>query len=285
MTNLAIGELQGKKEYIERAAAYFSQAGEACGPLSPQLLSDWGIVLMKLGEMSHDKTHVEQAAAKFEEAINQRMELQEGEDVELEWLYNYGCAMDFLGDFHDEPIYYEKAVQVLAHVLKHDPEYIHARYNLALALTHLGELNCDIDCFHQSIEHLQIVLENDTEDELAWNDLGMAFLNLAVLTNDEVQKDNTQFYFAQAEQKLLHAITLGSLPALYNLACAYALTGRKDDSIHFLEKAEHADALPYTDDVIHDEWLDNLRDHKAYRMFISRLLNKQDQNDDSNFDN
>lgn len=284
MTNLAIGELQGKKEYIERAAAYFSQAGEACGPLSPQLLSDWGIVLMKLGEMSHDKAHVELAATKFEEAINQRLELQEGEDVELEWLYNYGCAMDFLGDFHDEPIYYEKAVQVLSHVLKHDPEYIHARYNLALALTHLGELNCDIDCFHQSIEHLQIVLEHDTEDELAWNDLGMAFLNLAVLTNDDAQKDNSLFYFAQAEQKLLHAITLGSMPAFYNLACAYALTGRKDDAIHFLEKAEQADVLPYTDDVIHDEWLDNLRDHKAYRMFIARLLNKQEQNDDSNFD-
>lgn len=282
MAYFAIGELSADAEMMGRSIAYFNQAAELAeiyGRLTPQFLSDWGVALMKLGELTNDRSCVEKAASKFEEAINGRLDAFEGDEIELEWLYNYGCAMDFLGDFHDEPIYYEKSVQVLTHVLKLDPDYIHARYNLALALAHLGEINSDVDCFHHSIEQFQIVIDYDPEDEIAWNDYGMAFLNLALLTTDPMHKENSRFYYESAEQKILQSISLGSIHAYYNLACLYALTDRPLEAIQFLEKAEQCNALPPTDDVIHDEWLDGLRDHQGYRMFIARLLNKQDHGD------
>lgn len=272
----SIGELKNDVEAIEKSISYFNQVADLGGRLLPQFLSDWGVSLMKLGEMTSERSHIEEAAIRFEEAISGRLDALDNEEIELEWLYNYGCAMDFLGDFHEEPIYYEKAIQVLSHILKLDPEYIHARYNLALALSHLGELNSDVDCFYKALEHFHEVLMHDGEDEITWNDYGLALLNLAVIMNDPVHCEKTQDFFDQAEVKFQHAVALGSLHAYYNLACLYALTHNTSAAIHYLEKAELCSALPAADDVIHDEWLDNLRDQPAYRRFISRLLNNLD---------
>ena len=272
----SIGELKNDVESIEKAISYFGNVAELGGRIFPQFLSDWGVALMKLGEMTSERSHIEEAAGKFEQAISGHLDVLDGEEIELEWLYNYGCAMDFLGDFHEEPVYYEKAIQVLSHVLKLDPTYVHARYNLALALSHLGELNSDIECFEHALEQFHEVILHDGEDEITWNDYGLALLNLAVLTTDPVQNKKAQEFFHQAETKLLHATALGSLQAYYNLACLYALTGNHAAAIHYLERAEQSDSLPAPDDVIHDEWLDGLRDQPAYRLFISRLLNHED---------
>lgn len=271
-----IGELKNDVEALEKSISFFNQAADLGGRFFPQFLSDWGVALMKLGEMTSERSHIEEAAAKFEEAINGRLNTLENEEIELEWLYNYGCSMDFLGDFHEEPVYYEKAVQVLAHVLKVDPEHAHARYNLALALSHLGEINSDIECLEASLEYFHEVLLKDHEDEAAWNDCGLALINLAVLMKDPVHSEKVQELYDQAEVKFQHSIALGSLHAYYNLACLYALTHNPSAAIHFLEKAEQSNALPAPEDVIHDEWLDNLRDQPAYRLFISRLMNLEE---------
>lgn len=273
----SIGEMKGDVEALEKSIAYFNQAADLGGRFFPQFLSDWGVALMKIGEMTNERSHIEEAASKFEEAINGRLDGLENEEIELEWLYNYGCAMDFLGDFHEEPVYYEKAVQVLSHVLKMDPDYVHARYNLALALSHLGELNFDVECFHKSIEYFHDVLMLDPEDEIAWNDCGLALLNLAVIMKDPMHPEKTQELYDQAEVKFQHSIALGSLHAYYNLACLYALTHNPSPAMHYLEKAELSNALPSPEDVIHDEWLDNLRGQPAYRQFISRLLNNLEE--------
>ncbi|MEI8124811.1 MAG: hypothetical protein WCG42_03560 [Parachlamydiaceae bacterium] len=273
---LAIGELKDDMVAIERAVSYCNQAADKGVRISPQFLSDWGVALMKLGEMTNDRAHIEKAAEKFEQAISSRLDTVEGDDVELEWLYNYGCSLDFLGDFHDEAIYYERAIQVLLHVLKLDPEYHHARYNLALSLSHLGELNSDVSLFNNSVEIFQQVVQHDPEDEVAWNDYGLAFLHLAVLTNDPTtHSDMSQKFFSLAEMKLQQSLALGNQHAFYNLACLHALNNNPEAALHYLERAEQSEALPNLDDVIHDEWLDSLRDQPAYRLFISRILNKQ----------
>lgn len=274
----SIGELKSDVEAVKTSIVYFGTLAELGERLFPQFLSDWGVSLMKLGEMTSERSHIEEAAAKFEGAISFRFDALQGEeDIELEWLYNYGCAMDFLGDFHEESVYYEKAIQVLAHVLKLDPDYTYARYNLALALSHLGELDGEVESFHQSIELFYEVIARDPEDEIAYNDCGVALLNLAFLTTDPIHFEKAQDFFRDAEIKLQQAVALGSLHAYYNLACLYALTHNPSGAVHYLEKAEECDVLPPTDDVIHDEWLDGLRDQPAYRLFISRLLNKQEE--------
>jgi tetratricopeptide (TPR) repeat protein len=276
MTYLAIGDLKNSAEFIEKSISCFMKASAFSKSITPPFLNDWGIALMRLGEMTNERAHIESAAMKFEQAINGHLGTNEGEEIELEWLYNYGCSMDFLGDFHDEPIYYEKAVQVLSHVLKLDPDYVYARYNLALALSHLGELNCDVECFYKAIDQFSEVIQFDAEDDITWNDFGLAMLNLAVLTSDPVDSNKAQSCFNQAEVQLQHAASLGSQQAFYNLACLYSLTGKISEAIFYLEKAEHSNALPPADDVIHDEWLDGLRDQPAYRQLISRLLNLEE---------
>ncbi len=271
LAHFAIGDLTGDVQAIEKSVDYCSQVAETGATLFPQFLNDWGVALMKLGELTNEQSHIEAAAEKFELAISKRLEVP-GEEVDVEWLYNYGCAMDFLGDFHEEPIYYEKAVQVLSHILQIDPDYHHARYNLALAYFHLGELNSDVESFHRAIDLFHELVQQDAEDEMAWNDYGLTLLNLAVLTNDPAHTLQSHQLFEQAESKLQQAVALGNVNAFYNLACLYALTNNLPAAIHYLERAEQCAALPSADDVMHDEWLESLRHQPAYRMLVSRLL-------------
>lgn len=279
-TCFTIGEMTRNVNRIENSLLYYSRAIELSSPPSPQCLNDWGVALMKLAELTNEKKYVEVALEKFEQAIGYKFdEILEG-DVELEWLYNYGCGLDFLGDFYEEPIYYERAVQILTHILQVDPEYSHARYNLALSLSHLGELNSDVDCFQKAIDYFQILLEQDGEDEFAWNDWGLTLTHLAVLTFDAIHPEFSQDYYDQAERKFLHAIALGNTHAYYNIACLYALTQNMPAAMHFLERADLCNSLPPTEDVMHDEWLDNMRHHAPFRAFISHLLNKPSNDDD-----
>lgn len=274
------GEMTENTDTIENALHHFSRAIELSEAPSPQCWNDWGVALMKLGEFTNEKKHIEAAVEKFEKAIGFKFNETSERDVELEWLYNYGCAMDFLGDFHEEALYYERAIQVLSHVLQIDPEYSHARYNLALSLSHLGELNSDIDCFQKAIDHFQILLGHDSEDEYAWNDWGLTLTHLAVLTFDATHPEFSQDYYEQAERKFLHAIALGNTHAFYNVACLYALTKNMPAAMHYLERADISNGLPPTEDVMHDEWLDNMRHHAPFRAFISYLLNKPSKDGD-----
>jgi len=282
LAHFALGEMKVSLEHIKKAVHYFQLIKESGEESSSQFLSDWGISLMKLGEMTNEKKHVEAAAEKFEQAISWHLQHSPKEShVDLEWLYNYGCAMDYLGDFHEDPSYYEKAVQILSHVLRIDPAYSHAKYNLALALFHLGELNADVDKFYKAIDLFHQLIEEDPEDEIAWNDYGLALLNLAFLTIEPTHEDDENKLFAQAESKLLQSVALGSIQAFYNLACLHALVGNINAALSFLEKAEHHKSLPSVDDIIHDEWLENLHDVPAFRLFISRLLSHQERANDS----
>lgn len=275
----AIGDLTFNPSMIEQAIKFFDRVADDNPHLAPQFLNDWGVALMKLGDMTNEQSYVESAAEKFEQAINRRLEIH-NEDVEIEWLYNYGCAMDFLGDFHEEPVYYEKAVQVLSHILQLDPEYTNARYNLAMALFHLGELNADIDSFHKAIDLFHDLVLHDPEDEMTWNDYGLTLLNLAVLTNDPAQAAQAEKLFEQAESKLQQAVALGNVNAFYNLACLYALLNNIPAALHYLERAEQSQALPPVEDLMHDEWLLCLRNQRPFRMLVSRLLSEDADSDD-----
>src|SRR5207302_9899873 len=97
--------------------------------------NDWGLVLVTIAEQLREKKFLLEAEEKFERAILLH------DTVEPEWLYNYGCTLDFLGDFTDEESYYERAVQALSAALQLDPDFTSARCHLACALANLGEMN------------------------------------------------------------------------------------------------------------------------------------------------
>ena len=86
---------------------------------------------MKLSELDHEPQYVHQAVEKFELAIHEFNKEYDPNLLHPEWLYNYGCALDFLGDYEEDAQYYERAIQVLSRVLIMEPGYTYARFNLA----------------------------------------------------------------------------------------------------------------------------------------------------------
>jgi tetratricopeptide (TPR) repeat protein len=273
-----MGELASSLVFIQKSLGYFNEASTHLQEADPHFLNDWGIALLKMGELTGDKEYTEKATLKFEEGLNKGFEVSQGDPMELEWLYNYGCSLDFLGDYHEDASYYEKAIQILAHILKVDPDYSDAKYNLALACLHLAELKVDVESYRLAIELFQSLSEHDPEDDLVWDDFGYAWLNLALLIDEPACSEEEKHAFAQAERCFQQATALGNLLAYYHLSCLYACTDRLEESLAYLEKAEMHHVLPTVDDLLNDEWLDNLRNYPAYRLMISRLLNQQSDN-------
>jgi len=272
-----VGDLKNDPALIEQSIMYSERAVENSKVVVPQFLNDWGVSLMKMAEITSDKSYLEAAVEKFEMALANFTE-DHPDSFDPEWLYNYGCALDFLGDFYEEASYYEKAIKMLTKFLQIDSSYLHAHYNLASAYAHLGELVGDVDCFHKAIEHFQAFINEDNEDELVWNDYGLTLLNLADLLHDPSLPNLSQVCFAQAEEKFLHSISLGNGNAFYNLACLYSLTEHYPQAIHYMEKAEQQNALPPLDEMMEDEWLENLHQTQEFRNFLTNLALRKSDN-------
>ncbi len=280
LAHFALGELTEQQALFEKAVRYCSRVIECGGEGFAQFWNDWGVALLKLAEMTQQASHVEMAIEKFERALKQPLQAGEGEDVDLEWIYNYGCAFDLLGDLKEEPSYFEKAVQVLTQILQLDPNYILARYNLALALSHLGEAMFEVEFYHKAIEHFQILLDQNPEDDMIHLDFGMSLTNLGLLIHDAHHPERSQTLYRQSENHLMQAAALGNTQAYYQLAGLYSITGHNDPAMHYLERAQFCGTLPSIDDLLHDEWLENLRQTPSFRQFINELSSQQQSMDD-----
>lgn len=287
MSHFAIGEMANEREMIEKACKYCSQVLEFGGHGLMQFWNDWAVMLMRLSEMTLDERYLESALEKFEFLLKAHAETNESQlldfdslekqEFDLEWLYNYGSALDMYGDFTDETIHYEQAVQILSNVVKLDPDYGHARYNLALALSHLGESTQDMESLEKATEHFQILVKENPEDETAWNDWGLTLLHQAELVHENLRPDQSKELYREAERKFFNAVSLGSLPSFYNLACLYAMEENFKEAMHYMERAESVNMLPPIEDILHDDWLIDLRTTDAFKLFISQLTNKQER--------
>ena len=155
-------------------------------------LNEWGTAYMKLAITSNEEYHVEAAVNKFREALDWQ---RNNDSVDADMLYNYGCALDFFGDFDDDSGIYKEAVEVLTQALDIDPEFSDARYNLALAWVHLGEITSEVECFYRAIEYFQKIVDNDKEDDLAWDEWGVTLLTFsATYRRPYNPADNTVAY-------------------------------------------------------------------------------------------
>lgn len=277
LAHFALGDLRNDAKLVEQAVKHCAKA-VACGGkhVTLQFWNDWGVALMKLAEMNNDQDSLELAIEKFVHAIGTENPEDDSEPSDIDWLYNYGCALDFLGDFTNDANDYEKAAQVLNIVVQQDPAYTQARYNLALALTHLGDLTEDVDCLYKALEHYLLVLQEEMEDQSAWNDCGMTLLSVAQMVHDPIRPDISQQYYQQAEDRFTQAVALGCHGAYYHLACLYSLQGNYTAAMHYLERSKEVEALPPVDELLHDEWLEGLRNTAAFRNFITLLSHKHE---------
>lgn len=276
LSHLAVGCLRGDLEIFEQVAQLFQSAADLSKEISSDFLIDWGVALMRLGEVSLTRSHAQDAVDKFELAIKQYMDQENpsASSPPIDWLYNYGCALDFLGEFDDEPLHYERAIQVLNCVVEADPTFTNARYSLAVALSHLGELVVDIECFNMAADQFKLLLQSDPEDSHGWEEWGGMLLQQAILMHEPARPSHSEELFAAAEQRLSHAVSLGSSSALYTLACLYSLQGNYEVGMHYIARAADCRALPSLDDLMHDEWLEGLRSLPHFRRMLLELASK-----------
>lgn len=267
----SIGETTNDLSMLQKASQCYENSIECGGGLVLQCWNDWGINLMKVAEITHDQDVIEAAIEKFECAIELERSWDPDSESDAELMYNYGCALDSLGEFSGEASCYEKAIQLLTKVVQADPSHLHARYNLAVALAHLGELVIDVECFTRAIDQFEQLIQLDPEDEMAWMEYGAALLTLAMLVHDPIVPQKSEHYFQEAEAKLMHAISLGYVQAYYPLACLYALQNHYDIAMFYMHKAKSCNVLPTVEDMMHDEWLDTLRATEEFQEFIGSL--------------
>lgn len=231
-------------------------------PFSHLHLNEWGVALLRLRTLEPDlenqQIYVERAICKFREAYS----LFESDET----LYNWGCALDLLGDLTGDEEDYGRAVEILNKIYEKDPAIQPVRYQLGLALSHLGEVTMNVDCLSQAIELLGSVAKEVQDDEQIFCELGSTILNLAELIYEPIHPQKGDAMRKNAEKILMYAASLGSGEACYHLACLYSLTGHYSVSIEFLKRAEQANCLP--PDLESDEWLAGVRETEAFQEFL-----------------
>jgi tetratricopeptide (TPR) repeat protein len=279
----AVGELSGDVMMIEKAVELLPKVMLCGGHPHPKFWNDWGVALMRLGEASQNPKYFMAAREKFEEALG-KGEIKPGEAGELEeievddeYLYNYGCCLDFLGDFSEDGNEYELAVEVLKRVLEINPDFTPAFYNLGLAYSHLGEVSHEMNLFEQSVHYFQLAEKVDSEDDQLYHDWGVSLLHMAQMAKEEHHSERAEELIHETESKFMHSLKLGNLQAYYHLACLYSIVGQYELALHHLEKGAQNKALPRIEDLLEDEWLEKLREQPIFQHFISHLSQKEEE--------
>lgn len=271
LAHYTYGEMTGDPIMLEKSVQLFEATQKLIKGPDSELFNNWGVSLMKLSEVTGDLLHIQVAADKFEQAIALHQDTRRGHEPDPEWYYNYGCALDYLGDFYQDPGFYDKAAQVLSFIVNSFPGYSQARYNLALALTHSGEAMNDLDSLEQALNHYETLIQEDPEDELVLCDMGVALISYGDLSSSLEAYSQSKRAFEEAETKLQQAIALGNNHAAYWLACLYSLNNNFIECIHYLEKARDTDGLPPTSEILEEKWLDDLRQTELWIPFFNTL--------------
>ncbi|MDP1608130.1 MAG: hypothetical protein Q8L98_02310 [Chlamydiales bacterium] len=251
-------------DIIERATRFFLRAIDL-KPSCPSFMYDAACALLSYSELTDSLDALEQALALFETLLyNQRNILLN----HPQWLFQYASALEWMGDFSTEESYFGKAVEMYSQVLLIDPDYPELHVHLGICLVHLGHMTLDKEYYSRAVQSFALAVRQDEENEKSWLEWGLCLVHLAHHTIDETTMN--QLYF-EAEQKIIRAGSLGNANAHYHLACLYSILGRYPEAMNLIRQALHLKALPPFEEILEDEWLDNLRSTKEFTQFISAL--------------
>jgi len=227
--------------------------------------SEFAKCLLSYGEMIHDQSLIQEAVFHFEQAINLQ---SNAAYIHPDWMYSYAVSLDLLAGFIESDSHYIKAIDILNHILMLKPEFPQIHYRLALSLSHYAELVNEKDLFLRAIHHYRIAKGQEGDNDKIILDWALTLVNLGDLLENDVESDQ---YLREAEYKMIQAAKLGNTHAYYALACLYSILGDLGNSLRFLEKAKEFDALPTIDDLLEDDWLENLKETESFKEFIAEL--------------
>jgi tetratricopeptide (TPR) repeat protein len=270
LVHMHYAELTDDEDLIERAHRFLSRAMDL-KPACPALLFDSACCLLQFSEILDDLPTLEQAIILFE------LLLQNHKDTLLhhpKWLYEYACALEWLGDFTEEESHYTRAIEIFSHVLLIDPDFPRIHHRIALSYSQLGHITGESEYYKRAVHFFRLAIRQDEENDQIWLDWGICLIHLAHHTLDS---DFMNQLYMDAEIKITKAGRLGNEGAYYTLACLYSILGRTQEAMELVYKALWARSLPPIDELLEDDWLDNLRATSAFAQFLTALEAKLQQ--------
>lgn len=260
-------DLTDDQTMIERAPRFLSKAMDL-KPSCPALTYDTASAYLHYSEAIDDMAALQQALALFESLLqNHRAALLN----HPEWIFEYGCALEWMGDYSGEEKELVRALEIFSHVLLIDPDYPKIHLRIAMCTMQLGHLTGESEHYKRALNAFRLAARQDDENDALWLEWGLCLIHLAHHTMDTEFMD--QLYL-DAEQKINRAGQLGNPNAHYHLACLYSILGQTEESMALIHQALAARALPSMEDLLEDEWLENLRSTSAFTQFLTDLETK-----------
>lgn len=260
---LALGNQSDDENQFILAHEYFRKASDVNGNY-PEVWNLWGMTHLRLAELLDDQENITQAVEKFERALA----FYGNQNPPALLLFNYGCSLDFLGNYSDDPLDYEKAIKVLNLLIQTYPHFSCAHYNLALVYSHLGEMQSDIDLYSKAIESFYKAAQDDPEDASICISWAITLMDYAMLINEPLKRDFFSALMDEAEKKLRKALLLGATEAYFQLSCLFSLKGNVEEALHFLQVCRSKGILPDIEELNFDPRLEAIRAFDPYHEFI-----------------
>lgn len=258
------GDTTEHADLLERACRFFSLAMEI-KPACPSLLFDAACALLSQSKLTGHLPSLQQALGHFETLISNHKEALLSHP---EWMFEYASALEWLFEFSPEETYLVKAAEIFSHVLLIDPDFPDIHHRIACCYVELGHTTFDLEHYKRATTFFRLALRQDEENDHIWHDLGLCLIHLGEQTSDP---DLRAEYYWDAEQKISQAGALGNSAALYSLACLYSLQSKTQEAMTFIHKSLGARALPPIDEMLDDEWLENLCATEEFVQFLEAL--------------
>ncbi len=258
---MIIASIEDNGAHYEKAVRFFHKALHL--KVTPKHHFYLANSLLRLGDMQRNVDKVRRAIYHFEKGL----ELQNNTlYLYPKWVFQYAVALDIYGDFAEEKAIYQKAIEMLSHLLMLEPNFPQIHHQIALTYGHFGELTEEIAYFTRSLHHFRLAYQRERENDGVLLDWGLTLINTANSSDSEKMA-----LYREAEHKIVQSAKLGNVYAYYHLACLYALQKQTDKAMRYLHKAKGFHALPPTKDLLRDEWLENLYTTQEFTAFVSSL--------------
>ena len=262
-TYSVLAKIEFDPSYYERAIKFFTRAIHL--NMQSSYLFAYARTLLELSEIQNDEENLENAITHFQQAISLN---KNAIFIQTESLFHYAKALDLYGDYKNEKTFYAQSIDVLKKILLVDPSFPNIHHKLGLVYDHLGELLDDKSILEKALIHFKIAEKTSFEDPSLYADHGLTKIHLAEIS---LSSEERYSLYKEAEYKLTQSAKLGHTESYYHLATLYSLSCEYEKSIFFLNKCINYDSLPQLDDLLEDEWLENLRHTEIFQSFLHHL--------------
>ncbi|MCH9633111.1 MAG: Photosystem I assembly protein Ycf3 [Chlamydiae bacterium] len=263
ITELALGNLHQDEEHYLSAHKYFRKASNG-GENFADLWNQWGMVHLRLAQLLDESENIRQAVEKFERSLS----FYKGLKPPALLLFNYGCALDFLGNYTDDPSDYQKSAEILELLIKNYSGYECVHYNLALVYQHLAEMDSDVDYYCRALENFHLAAQDDPEDGLIWLRWATTLMQYAQLINEDLKQDFYEALLEDSEKKLRQAMALGEEESYFQMGCLHSMKKNPMEALHFLQMAQSKNSLPDVEELMYEPALEALRSYEPFHDFV-----------------